>query len=379
MTATATNLQPAVQQRSNGSSADGALPPVPGATASPVTPPPVRRRKAVVLTIITIIVATGLGIGIPLLIAAANVESTDDAFIDADVVRAAPQVAGRVLAVAVDDNQLVERGHLLVQIDPRDYQVKVQDAKAGLAEAQGKLDQANAQLNVTAADADQADAQVGVARANATNAAEDLHRYTTLEARAISQQMKDAATAAAHSTAAALTAAERKAASARAQVEFARTQIATAAAAVDTAKAKLDQANLDLSYTELRAAIDGRVTRKSVQPGNYLQVGQQVLALVPTDVYVTANFKETQLEHMHGGEPVEIDVDAYPHHPFHGHVDSLQAGTGAAFSLLPPENATGNYVKVVQRVPVKIRIDDKFDPAYPLAPGMSVEPDVRVR
>ena len=177
--------------------------------------------------------------------------------------------------------------------------------------------------------------------------------------------MKDAATASARGTTAALTAARRKAASARAQVELARTQITTAAAAVDTANAKLDQANLDLSYTKLCAPVAGRVTRKSVQAGNYLQVGQQVLAIVPTDVYVTANFKETQLEHMRQGQPVEIEVDAYPRHPFHGHVDSLQAGTGAAFSLLPPENATGNYVKVVQRVPVKIRIDDQFDPQFP--------------
>ena len=372
------NATPA-QPRVGPASADAALPPVPGATGPLVVPPPVRRKRVLILVAVTVLAAAALGVGVPWLIAAAHVESTDDAFIDADVVRAAPQVAGRVLAVDVDDNQLVHRGQPLVRIDPRDYQVKVQDAKAGLAEAQGKLDQAKAQLAVTAADADQAEAQVEVAQANATNAAEDLHRYTTLEARAISQQMKDAATATARGTAAALTAARRRAASARAQVEFARTQITTAAAAADTAQAQLDQANLNLSYTELTAAIDGRVTRKSVQPGNYVQVGQQVMALVPANVYVTANFKETQLERMRQGQPVDVAVDAYPHHAFHGHVDSLQAGTGAAFSLLPPENATGNFVKVVQRVPVKIRLDDKPDPDYLLAPGMSVEPDVRVR
>ena len=369
----------ATQPRVAPVSADAVLPPVPGATGPLVVPPPVRRRRPLVLAVVVILVLVGVGVTVPLLIAAARVENTDDAFVDADIVRAAPQVAGRVLNVAVDDNEIVEPGQLLVQIDPRDYDVKVLDAKAGLAEAQGKLAQAKAQLTVAGADADQSDAQVEVAQANATNAAEDLHRYTTLEARAISQQMKDAATAAARGTTAALTAARRKAASAHAQVELAATQITTATATVDTARAKLDQANLDRSYTELRAAVGGRVTRKSVQPGNYVQVGQQVLALVPTDVFVTANFKETQLERMRKGQPVDIEVDAYPHHPFHGHVDSLQAGTGAAFSLLPPENATGNYVKVVQRVPVKIRIDDKFDPAFPLAPGMSVEPDVRVK
>jgi membrane fusion protein (multidrug efflux system) len=370
----------ATQSRLAPTSADAALPPAPGATGPIVVAvPPTHKRRVAVLALVIIALAAGLGIGLPLLVEAAHVEGTDDAFIDADVVRAAPQVAGRVFTVAVDDNQLVHKGQLLLQIDPRDFQVKVRDAAAGLAEAQGRLDQATAQLDVTSADADQADAQVEVAEANQVNAAEDLKRYTTLEARAISQQMKDAATASARGTAAALTAARRKAASARAQVGLARTQITTAAAAVDTARAQLDQANLDLSYTELRAAIDGRVTRKSVQPGNYLQVGQQVMALVPAEVYVTANFKETQLEQMRPDQPVDIHVDAYPHHDFHGRVDSLQAGTGAAFSLLPPENATGNFVKVVQRVPVKIRLDDKPDPEFLLAPGMSVEPDVRVR
>ena len=365
------------QPRMAPTSADAALPPMAGATGPIVLPN--RRRRRVVLTVVTIVVAAGLGIAVPSLIEAAHVESTDDAFIDADVVRAAPQVAGRVLSVAVADNQLVQRNQLLLRIDPRDYQVKVRDAAAGLAEAQGKLDQSKAQLDVTSADADQADAQVEVAQANQVNAAADLKRYTTLEARAISQQMKDAATAAARATTAELTAARRKAAAARAQVELARTQITTAAAEVDTARAQLDQANLDLSYTELRAAADGFVTRKSVQPGNYLQVGQQVMAIVPAEVYVTANFKETQVERMRADQPVDVRIDAYPNHAFHGHVDSVQAGTGAAFSLLPPENATGNFVKVVQRVPVKIRLDGKPDPAYLLAPGMSVEPDVRVR
>ncbi len=367
------------QPRIAPTSADAALPPMPGATNDLAPPRRRSRRPAVVLAVAGVLLAAGLIVGVPMLIEAAHYEGTDDAFVDADVVHAAPQVAGRVVAVAVGDNQLVERGQLLVQIDPRDYQVRVRDAAAGLAEAQGKLDQAKAQLAVTSADADQADAGVDVALANQVNAAADLKRYTTLEARAISQQMKDAATAAAGSTAAQLTAARRRAASAHASVELGRTQITTAAATVEDAQAKVDQAALDLSYTDLRATAAGRVTRKSVQPGNYVQVGQQVMALVPTDVYVTANFKETQLEHMRPGQPVDVHVDAYPAHAFHGHVDSLQSGTGAAFSLLPPENATGNFVKVVQRVPVKIKLDDKYDPQYLLAPGMSVEPDVRVR
>jgi membrane fusion protein (multidrug efflux system) len=374
---TATQTPPGtLQPRTGPASADASLPPAPGATGTLRAP---KRRPTAVLIIVALVVASGLAFGVVELVRSAGVESTDDAFIDADIVRAAPQVAGRVVEVDVEDNHMVAKGDVLLRIDRRDYDVQVRDAEAGLAEARGKFDQAKAQLAVTAADADQADAQVDVAQANAINAAADLKRYTRLEARAISQQMKDSATAAASSTAAQLTAARRKATSARAQVELAKTQITTAAATVDDAQSKLDQAKLNLSYTEVRATLPGRVTRKSVQPGNYVQVGQQVMALVPTDVYVTANFKETQLEHMRPGNEVDVHVDAYPSHEFHGRVDSLQAGTGAAFSLLPPENATGNFVKVVQRVPVKIKLDAPADPAYLLAPGMSAEPDVRVK
>jgi membrane fusion protein (multidrug efflux system) len=333
----------------------------------------------ILFAVLGVVVIAGLAIGIPWLINAQHYESTDDAFVDGHVVHVAPQVAGRVLKVLVLDNQTVTKGTLLLQIDPRDYQVKVQDAKAGLAEAQGKFEEAKAQLRVTIADADQADSEVTVAKANSQNAAEDLRRYDALSERAVSKQMHDAATAAAQSTAAQLSAAEKKAIAAHAQVEFVKAQIQTQQASVDHAQAALDQALLDLSYTDVRAEDDGRVTRKNVEPGNYLQVGQQVLAIVPTDVWVTANFKETQLENMKPGSPVEIEIDAYPHHTFHGKVDSIQSGTGSAFSLLPPENATGNYVKVVQRVPVKILFDGGPEPDYLLAPGMSAEPEVKVR
>ncbi len=342
-------------------------------------PPKPNRRRMILFAVLGVVLIAGLAIGIPWLINAQHYESTDDAFVDGHVVHVAPQVAGRVLKVLVVDNQTVTKGTLLLQIDPRDYQVKVQDAKAGLAEAQGKFEEAKAQLRVTIADADQADSEVTVAKANAQNAAEDLRRYDALSERAVSKQMHDAATAAAQSTAAQLSAAEKKAIAAHAQVEFVKAQIQTQQASVDHAQAALDQALLDLSYTDVRAEDDGRVTRKNVEPGNYLQVGQQVLAIVPTDVWVTANFKETQLENMKPGSPVEIEIDAYPHHTFHGKVDSIQSGTGSAFSLLPPENATGNYVKVVQRVPVKILFDGAPDPDYLLAPGMSAEPEVKVR
>jgi membrane fusion protein (multidrug efflux system) len=153
----------------------------------------------------------------------------------------------------------------------------------------------------------------------------------------------------------------------------------TAVAEVARAKAAVGAAELDLSYTKVVAQQDGRVTRKTVEPGQWVQAGQAMFALVPSDVWVLANFKETQLEHMKPGQEVEIGVDAYPGVKFKGHVDSIQMGAGARFSLLPPENATGNYVKVVQRVPVKIVFDGRIDPKYVVGPGMSVEPEVKVQ
>ena len=175
-------------------------------------------------------------------------------------------------------------------------------------------------------------------------------------------------------------AAHKRVAVAQAQADLAAAQIKTAQAVVERNKAALEQAQLDLSYCDVKAAVSGLVTKKAVEPGDYLQVGQAVLSLVQEDVWVVANFKETQLQGMRPGQKAELELDAYPDHTFHGHVDSLQAGTGAAFSLLPPENATGNYVKVVQRVPVKIVFDlVPADAGMLLAPGMSVFPRVRVR
>ena len=225
-------------------------------------------------------------------------------------------------------------------------------------------------------------AEVGVAQANAANAAIDVKRYQELariHSAALSQQQLDNSTANAKSTAATLAAAQRKVDAADAQIAFAETQVQTAEADLQSATAQVEQAQLDLSYTKLLAPVAGHIAHKNVAVGDYVQTGQNLMALVPNDVWVTANFKETQLDHMRAGQPVEIDVDAYPERTFRGHVDSIQAGSGAAFALLPPENATGNYVKVVQRVPVKIVFDDPSNARRLLGPGMSVVPYVRIR
>ena len=336
------------------------------------------RRRRVMLIAGAAVALSAVGIGARYYVWALHHESTDDAFIDGHIVHVAPQVGGRVRRVFVTDNQPVRAGHLLVEIDPADFRVKLDQAIASWAAARGRLAQARAGLAVAEASQAQAAADVVAARADADNAAADLARYRATTTGAVSRQAVDAASTTAARMAAQLVVAQKRTAAAEAQIELARSQIEAADADVGAAGAAVEQARLQLSYTKIRAAEAGRVTTKNVEPGNYVQIGQELLALVSDDVWVTANFKETQLAHMRPGQPVAIYVDAYGH-DFHGRVDSVQAGSGARFSLLPPENATGNYVKVVQRVPVKIVFDDPAEGGFLLGPGMFVVPEVELR
>jgi membrane fusion protein, multidrug efflux system len=305
--------------------------------------------------------------------------TTDDAFIDAHLVHIAPQVAGRVERVFVDDNQQVAAGQLLVTLDPAVYRAKLDQAVANRAAAAGSLAQAKAQRDADIADAEEARAEVGVAEANAANAASQLRRTQSLvERQFASRQQFDNDIAAGRSSTSTLLAAQKKLAAAEAQLEVAASRIATAKANLDSTAAQEEEARLDLAYTRVTAPEAGRVAHRSVAAGDYLEVGQNLMALVPLKVWVTANFKETELDRIRIGQPVEIRIDSDPGKVLHGHVDSFEAGSGTAFSLLPPENATGNYVKVVQRVPVKIVFDDPPDPHFPLGPGMSVVPSVKV-
>jgi membrane fusion protein, multidrug efflux system len=307
-------------------------------------------------------------------------ESTDDAFIDAHMVFVAPQVAGRVAQVLVDDNQLVAAGELMVRLDPAYFQAQLDQAVANRAAAEGSLAQAEAQQAAAIATAEEDRAEVGVAQANATNAQRQLERTQPLVAREFaSRQQLDTDVANARGTSSSLVAAQQKLAAAEDQLKVAASQIDTAKANLKSAEALEQQARLNLGYTRIVAPEAGRVAHKSVALGDYLQVGQELMALVPLKVWVTANFKETQLDHMRVGQPAEISIDSYPDKVFSGHVDSFEAGSGIAFAVLPPENATGNYVKVVQRVPVKIVFDTPPDLQFPLGPGMSVVPSVKVR
>jgi membrane fusion protein (multidrug efflux system) len=339
-------------------------------------------------------------------------ESTDDAQIEGYVVPIAPRVSGTVLSVEVNDNQQVKTGTVLVQLDQRDYQVALQKAEGDLIDAQsnakaartgvpitsatysGQLSMAQASLLAAQKEVDSAEANLRQAAANYNKAADDLKRYQQLVARdEISQQQYDAAATAEKAARAGQDAAQAGVAAAQSHVHQAQAQVAAASTApeqvtvsraragsaeglVQTRTAAVDQAKLNLDYTTLRAPIDGVVTSKQVQVGQVVQVGQPLFALVPLeDIWVIANFKEDQIKNMRVSQPAIIHVDAY-NRDYKGYIDSFGAATASRTSLLPPENATGNFVKVVQRIPVKIRFEKGQDSEHILRPGMSVVPTV---
>jgi len=399
----------------------------------------------------------GAAVGLAYYMHRKGFESTDDAFIDGGIVQISPRVPGQVLRVLVTDNQRVNKGDLLVELDPRDYETAVAQARAALSNALARnfgakagleltntvtdaalvqasagLKAAQAQVDVLRASVQQAEAAVGAAEAGlqqaearrtaaeaeAQRAAADAERYRALYKKdEISKQLLDRAETEARATAANLDAAKQMVAAARAQLVQARAARASAEASlrqaetlvrqaegrlkeaqsrpeqirirradfegagaeIERARAALQQAELNLSYTKIYAPESGYVTKKAVEPGNIVGAGQALMALVSDRLWVVANYKEVQLQRMRPGQPVSIKIDAYPQRRFRGKVDSIQSGSGARFSLLPPENATGNYVKVVQRVPVKIVFDEPLPSELKIGPGMSVVPEVKVR
>jgi membrane fusion protein, multidrug efflux system len=352
--------------------------------------PPLYKRTGVIIASM-ILIPVILGIAALFIAHAWTRESTDDAFVDANIVFIAPRVAGNVIALHVNDNQLVSQGDPLFEIDPSEYQEAVnQDKQTVIADEakaesqQASYEQSVAHVQTVKAISESTKASTQQARANAEQLSDDLARNKALAATGVisAQEYDDSskstlgAIANLNSKAAQQDSATAYEAEAGKQVQSAKAQWDSARAAIGEAKAALAQAQLQLSYTKVFAPVTGRVTQRSLNNGNYVQAGQQVMALVPTSVWITANFKETQLGHMRPGQSTEIRVDAYPGDILHGHVNSLQAGSGARFSLLPPENATGNFVKIVQRVPVKIVLDKPVDGSHVLGPGMSVEPTV---
>jgi len=355
--------------------------PRPEPAPAPLPPPPRRRRvkPGYVVGALILLIAVA-GAILYYLKYVAPFESTDDAFIEGDVTFVSPRIAGQVIRLLVNDNQQVKEGDPLIEIDPSDYQTQQAQATADLASARARLAQARAQIAVDQAKVDQQKAAVTAAEAVASRAAADRARYLAVQSNAVSRTQLDLAKTQASSTAAEVDVARSQEKAAEAQLEPDQAAIQAAEAGEQQAQARLKQAELNLSYTKVPAPRAGRITRRTVEAGNYVQAGQAILAIVPNDMWVVANFKETQLTHMRAGQPVTVRVDAYPQREWRAKVDSLQAGSGARFSLLPPENAVGNYVKVVQRVPVKIVFEEPLnDPGLDIAPGMSAEPKVRVQ
>jgi membrane fusion protein, multidrug efflux system len=364
---------------------------------------PVRRRRTLPL-VLSVLIVIGTVVLAYYYAQSQSYESTDDAFIDGHIVRAAPQIAGRVERVLVSDNELVHKGDVVLEIDPRDAEAQLRQKQAVLesnrasaAAAQASVDGARASVRSNQATVEQDQADVEAAQAQADQAADNLRRIQDLFVKkAVSSQDLTNAQDANRSAQANLNSARKKVTAAEALVSQAEAQVDTfeallkyVQAQIQEGEANVQTAELSHSYTKIYAPESGRVTKKAVEPGDYVQPGQSIFALVQTapdgsdgrlsdSIWVTANFKETQLRHMRPGQPVEIEVDSLGGRKFSGHINSIQAGSGARFSLLPPENATGNYVKVVQRVPVKILFDQTPDTPWQLGPGESVVPTIHV-
>jgi membrane fusion protein, multidrug efflux system len=399
------------------------------------------RKRRIRFIIIAVLVVAAIA-AIPIYAYYSVRESTDDAQIDGHVIPISPRIAGRIVSVLVDDNQPVKAGESLVQLDPADYQVALDQAQAQVLTAQANIveSQTNVPLtnittrssvNIGTTQINQAQAAVESAKqsvngerarlnavkaqlaqseANALKAQKDLARYKDLvDKDEISKQDYDSAQAAADVSSAQVQSAKAQVVAAQhaldqavAQVNQAKAQLATAEvqyrqyrqvepkqiavtqarykqaeAQAKQSQAALDQAKLNLSYTLIKAPVNGLVSRKTAEPGMQVSPGQQLMSLIPLDdIWVTANFKETQLKHMRVGQAVEIEVDTFGGRQYKGHIDSIAGASGARFSLLPPQNATGNYVKVVQRIPVKIVLDPGENQDHQLRPGMSVVPTV---
>src|SRR6476661_1217755 len=354
---------------------------------TPAAAPAPGGKRKIILPIVGLIVLLGLGWGVKQWLYGRSHESTDNAQVDGHLVPVLAKVAGYVTAVNVAENDEVRQDSTLVRIDERDYQLKLEQAEADLAAARaagggnGVTGQAQAAVaNATGQEA-ALNANVAAARANYTKAESDLRRMRELvEKQVVSRQQLDAAQAAADAARAQLTAAQNNAGAAGAGVANAQAGVRLATARVSAAQAARDNAALQLSYTKVTAPVSGVVSRKQVEVGQLVQAGQPMLTIVSdTGVWVTANFKETQLSDLKVGQPVELEVDAYGGCSAKGKVESVSAATGAKFALLPHDNATGNFTKVVQRVPVRIAITEGCGKEQPLRPGMSVAAHVDVK
>jgi membrane fusion protein, multidrug efflux system len=342
------------------------------------------RKTKIAVAVAAGILVVGSGIGFAAL--SAGKVSTDDAYTDGRAITVAPHVGGYVFSLEVTDNEFVHEGQVLVRIDCSDYRAARDHAEGALESAQGQLAAARASLGLAkvtypAAFAE-AQAQLATQRANLFKAQTEFERQHAIPKDATTTHDVDFATADQESAVgqvAVARAQERIAQPVELNIAAAEARVEQLAGEVKGSQGNLDQARLNVGWCDITAPQDGWVTKREVEKGDYLQVGQQIMSIVSPEVWVTANFKETELTHMREGQKVSIRVDAYPTLKLNGHVDSIQLGSGGRFTAFPAENATGNFVKIVQRVPVKIVIDSGLDPKLPLPLNLSVVPKVRVR
>ena len=372
-------------------------PVAPAAGTSPVAPAKKKRGPVFYLVMMILIVGALLWTA-HFVWHSVNFEETDDAYVNGHVHQVAPRVAGAVIEVLVDENRAVKAGQSLVRIDPLEYEIALHRAQANLAQSRAEESRARAAVDQAQAGIAQAQAQVGQTEAQLTRASAQLETANTdftRNSRLYNNDQKaiaksevdttkggfDAAQAAVEAAKANVTGAKSNVTAAQAQLESAKAMLEAGGATVAANEAAVRDAERELSYATVSAPVDGRVGNKSVEMGNRVQVGQSLYALVQPDLWVSANFKETQLTRMRPGQPVELTVDAVGGKTFTGRVDSISPATGAQFALLPPDNATGNFTKVVQRVPVKIVFDADSVKGYEdrIRPGLSVVVNVRVR
>jgi len=359
---------------------------VPGRPARPSTAVPsrepsrlerLRAHRTLVLAIAAICIALVVGT-IVWWINASHYESTDDAFIDARTVTISSQLSAQVVDVPVTDNQLVEAGAVLVRLDRSDFQAQTDQGKAQVDQAAANIANLNAQIAAQQARIEQADKQTAQAQAALTFAQQEDERYERLvKAGSVTVEQAQQYHSNFLQAQASYAAAEANAVATAKQLPVLQSQALQAQAQLEQQRAGLEQARVNLDRTVITAPVEGYVTKLTAAKGDYAAAGQALMMFVPREIWVTANFKETQLADLRPGQPVDIAVDAFPNRTFEGHVDSVQTGSGTAFSLLPAENATGNFVKIGQRVPVKIVFDKP--PDVLLGPGMSVVPTVKVR
>jgi membrane fusion protein (multidrug efflux system) len=307
--------------------------------------------------------------------------STDDAYVKADITTIAPKVAGYISEVRVSDNETVKAGEVLARIDDRDFKVAVEQAKADVAAAEAAIGNKQAAINAQQSAIDAARATVAASEANETFADQEDKRYSQLAKTGFgSVQNAQAANSRVLAARANVTRDAAALASATKQLDVLKAEFAQANASLARAKAALDQAELNLSYTVIAAPTDGQVGNRTLRAGQYVQAGTQLMAVAPlASSYVIANYKETQLTDVHAGQKVDIEVDMFPGQVFTGRVDSVAPASGQEFAILPPDNATGNFTKVVQRIPVKITLDPGSPLSVVLRPGMSVVPTIDTR